>query len=230
MKPPDSPPFFHSPTLSLPHSPSLPLIDWAVAARPLAGQSVSGDLHVVVPFPAGALVGAIDGLGHGKEAAAAAAIAVATLTVHAHEPVIPLLKHCHERLKGTRGVVMSVASFTARDHSMTWVGVGNVDGLLRRVDVNSQPPVESLLLRGGVVGYQLPPLRAFVLPVAQDDLLIFTTDGIRSNFARDLSSSALLHRHTQGEPQHLANRILAQYGKSTDDALVLVVRYLGGAP
>lgn len=223
MKPPDSP----TPPLS--HSLTLPLIAWAVAARPLAGQAVSGDLHVVAPFPAGVLVGVGDGLGHGEEAAAAAAITVTTLMAHAHEPLIPLLKRCHEQLKGTRGVVMSVASFTARDHSMTWVGVGNVEGLLRRVDVNGQPSHESLLLRGGVVGYQLPPLRAVVLPVARGDLLIFATDGIRSGFARDLSANDLRCRHTQGGPQHLANRILAQYGKSTDDALVLVVRYLGGA-
>jgi phosphoserine phosphatase RsbX len=109
MKTPDSL------TSPLPLSSSLPFIDWAVAARPLAGQSVSGDRHAVAPFPAGALVGVIDGLGHGEEAAVAAAIAVATLTAHAHEPVISLLKRCHEQLKGTRGVVMSVASFAARD-------------------------------------------------------------------------------------------------------------------
>jgi len=206
------------------------LIDRAVAARPLAGQSISGDLHVIAPFPAGVLVGVIDGLGHGEEAAAAAAITVATLTAHAHEPVIPLLKRCHEQLKGTRGVVMSVASIAARDNSMTWVGVGNVEGLLWRVDVNRQPPTESLPLRGGVLGYQLPPLRAFSLPVARGDLLVFATDGIRSSFTRDLSPSDPLGRYTQGELQPLANRILAQYGKSTDDALVLVIRYLGGAP
>lgn len=206
------------------------LIDWAVAARPLAGQSVSGDLHVIAPFAAGVLAGVIDGLGHGKEAAAAAAIAVATLTAHAHEPVIPLLKQCHEQLKGTRGVAMSVAAFMTRDNSMAWVGVGNVEGLLRRGDVNGQPSHESLPLRGGVVGYQLPPLRSFVLPVARGDLLIFATDGIRSDFARDLSPSDPLRRHTQDGLQHIADRILAQYGKSTDDALVLVVRYQGGVP
>lgn len=219
-----------SPTLPLPHSPTLPLIDWAVAARPLAGQSISGDLHIVAPFPAGVLVGAIDGLGHGEEAAAAAAIAVATLAAYAHEPILLLLKRCHEQLKGTRGVVMSVASITVRDNLMTWVGVGNVEGLLWHGDVNSRPAAESLPLRGGVVGYQLPPLRAFSLPVARGDFVIFASDGIRSGFAQASSLSDLFRRHSQGELQPLADRILAQYGKSTDDALVLVVRYLGGVP
>ena len=40
-------------------------IEWSVASRALPGQSVSGDLHVVVPTADGALIGVIDGLGHG---------------------------------------------------------------------------------------------------------------------------------------------------------------------
>jgi serine phosphatase RsbU (regulator of sigma subunit) len=35
-----------------------------------------------------------------------------------------------------------------------------------------------VLLRSGVVGYQLPTLRASTLPIAPGDLLIFATDGI----------------------------------------------------
>jgi serine phosphatase RsbU (regulator of sigma subunit) len=191
----------------------------------LTGQTVSGDLHVVTPFPAGVLVGVIDGLGHGTEAAAAAKIAVATLTSYAHEPIVTLLKRCHEQLRGTRGVAMSLASFTAQDSSLTWVGVGNVEGVLWRANRNVQPPQEAIPLRGGVVGYQLPPLRVTVHSVARGDILIFATDGIRSGFAREPLSGPLL----QQRPQFLADRFLAQYGKNTDDALVLVARYLGGA-
>lgn len=241
MKAPDSPvpPFSHSPT---PHSSQrggewekrtidgYKLIDWAVAARTLAGQSVSGDLYVVTPFPSGVLVGVVDGLGHGEEAAIAARLAVATLTAHAHESVTALLKRCHERLKGTRGAVTSLASFNAQSNTMTWAGVGNVEGVLRRADVNIKSPCESIPLRGGVVGYQLPPLHATVLSVAQDDVLIFATDGIRSGFVQDPSLRSLFLWQAQDGLQRLADHILAQYGKGSDDALVLVACYLGGAP
>lgn len=123
---------------------------------------------------------------------------------------------------------MSVASITGRDNSIMWVGVGNVEGLLWHGNVNSRPSVEALPLRGGVVGYQLPPLRVVSLPVARGDFMIFASDGIRSSFAQTSSLSALFRPHSQDEIQPLADRILAQYGKNTDDALVLVVRYLGG--
>jgi len=74
-------------------------------------------------------------------------------------------------------------------------------------------------LRGGVVGYNLPTPRVVTLPVTQGDTLIFATDGIRSGFATEVVLS--------DSPQNMADRILENYGRGTDDTLVLVVRYLG---
>src|SRR2546430_400954 len=54
-----------------------PVIDWGVAALALAGETESGDLHLVKRVGRGTLVAAVDGLGHGAEAAAAARAAVA---------------------------------------------------------------------------------------------------------------------------------------------------------
>src|SRR5438046_1526422 len=105
-------------------------LDWGVAGRALAGQLESGDRHLVQPFPGGTLVGVVDALGHGEDAAAAAKIAIATLEEHAHEPVVSLVQHCHTALRRTRGVVMTLVSIESRTGSLTWVGVGNVEGLL----------------------------------------------------------------------------------------------------
>jgi serine/threonine protein phosphatase PrpC len=198
------------------------LIEWGVAARPLEGQAESGDFHVVQPFPNGVLVAAVDGLGHGPEAAAAARSAVVTLADYAHEPVISLARRCHERLLRTRGVVMSLASFNALDSTMRWLGVGNVEGVLLRADGMASPARESILLRGGVVGFQLPALHASILPVTRGDVLILATDGIRSGFVEDVTLS--------DPPQRIAEQILARRASGTDDALVLVARYLGREP
>jgi negative regulator of sigma-B (phosphoserine phosphatase) len=78
---------------------------------------------------------------------------------------------------------------------------------------------QTLLLRGGVVGSQLPPLRASVLPIARGDTLYFVTDGVRSEFAETLTSLE--------NPQRAADRILAHFQNGTDDALVLVTRLTG---
>jgi phosphoserine phosphatase RsbX len=206
------------------------LIDWAVAARTLAGQTVSGDQYIVQPFPGGVLVAVVDGLGHGEEAVAAANLAIAVLREHADESVVALLRCCHDRLKGTRGVVMSLASFSGQNRAMTWAGVGDVEGVLLRAAHGAQPARESILLRGGVLGYQLPLSRATTVSVTGGDLLIFATDGIRSGFDRaPLLNNPLIRQAADG-PQQLANRLLVDYGKETDDALVLVARCLEDTP
>lgn len=198
------------------------LIDWGVAAQPLPGETESGDRHVVATRPDGVLVAAIDGLGHGPEAAHASTLAAATLEQYAREPVDVLLQRCHERLTKTRGVVLSLAAFDALTSSMTWLGVGNVEGFLLRADPEAQPRREWLLPRGGLVGLKLPPMRPTTIRISAGDTLCFATDGIRDGFAEELSA--------HDAPQRIADRILAHHARGTDDALVLVARYLGGPP
>ncbi len=193
-------------------------IEWGTASAPQPGQSVSGDRFLVAPFDQGVLVAVVDGLGHGEQAAEAAEIAVETLRGVAPESVVTLVQRCHTALARSRGVVLTLALFDARNDRMTWLGVGNVEGLLLRAAPNLRR--ESVSLRGGVVGYQLPPLRESVQPIARGDTLILVTDGIRAAFSNEV--------FVNEPPQQIANLILQNYRRGTDDALVLVVRYLGG--
>ncbi|MBI2820718.1 MAG: SpoIIE family protein phosphatase [Acidobacteria bacterium] len=192
-------------------------VEWAVSEAPFPGKSESGDSYVVKPVPGGVLVAVIDGLGHGGEAAVASRIAVNTLERHAGESVISLLQRCHVNLKNSRGAAMNLASFSSLDHTMTWLGVGNVEGLLLRRDPAGVLQQERILLRPGVVGFQLPELRAMVVPVSLGDILVFATDGIRRDFAENISMNT--------EPQSIADQICTAYRLETDDSLVLVVRY-----
>ena len=195
------------------------LIEYAVATVPAPGQTESGDLHVVLPTQRGTLVAVIDGAGHGAEAASAARLAVTTLEAHPNEGVIALLRRCHERLRGTRGAVMSLVSLDGTENTVTWVGVGNVEGVLLRSGSSVDPSAETIFLRPGIVGYRLPPLRAMITPVAPGDLLILTTDGIKADFVRRFS--------TEDQPGRIAEYISSNCSKGHDDGLVLVARYLG---
>ena len=198
---------------------SRPLIEWGVATRPLPGEVVCGDLHLLKPIRDGVLAAVVDGLGHGKEAAIAAKTAVTVLERHADEPLTAVVNRCHEALTKTRGVVMTVATLRSSENQLAWLGVGNVEAMLLHADSRAKAPSDRVLLRSGLVGYQLPLLRASTLPLAPDDLLIFATDGIDAGFAEGLVRS--------DSPQQLADRILELHCKGHDDALVLVVRYLG---
>lgn len=194
--------------------------EYAVAGRPLGGERQSGDAALVVPTAGGVLLAVVDGLGHGDEAAAAAGAAIAVLREHAGEPLVRLLQHCHERLQPTRGVVLTVAALDAAKATLSWVGVGNVEAVL--IGSASGTPGNKMWLtnRNGVVGFRLPALEVRTVPVAVGDLLILATDGIDESFVSDDIGA--------GHADDLAHDILERHGKATDDALVLVLRWLGG--
>jgi phosphoserine phosphatase RsbX len=203
------------------------ILEWGVGARTLPGERHSGDLHLVKAVSKGVLVAVVDGLGHGEEAATAARTALTILDQHADDAVLALLERCHWALKGSRGVVMSLAFIDPRERALTWAGIGNVEGLLVHGDsaTRAGPGRVSLVTRGGIVGSELPRVRAQQLPLTTGDLLFLATDGIREGFLDGLAIDA--------SSQHLAERILARSGKDTDDALILVARYRryrGGAP
>ncbi|MDP1807941.1 MAG: SpoIIE family protein phosphatase [Actinomycetota bacterium] len=194
-------------------------VDFAVAALTLPGQAESGDLFVVKFFAHGALIAVIDGLGHGPDAADAAKKAVATLELHAQEPVEDLIRRCHQALLRTRGVGMSLASINSLNNSLTQVGVGNVEVVLFRDDSETSRSREWLLVRGGVVGYELPTVKPSVTELKPGDLLVFATDGIHSGFGEGLPLDKT--------PQQTADLIMADFARGTDDALVLAARYIG---
>jgi negative regulator of sigma-B (phosphoserine phosphatase) len=194
------------------------LIEAGVAEAALPGESESGDLHLIAAHPGGVLVAAIDGLGHGSEAAKAARIARATLEEDPGAALSDLFVSAHSALARTRGVVMSLASF-APSARVTWLGVGNVEGTLVRAEGGMVRRADSILLRGGVVGFQLPQLRPSTTPVEPGDLLILATDGISPGYVPEVDPAA--------GPEAIAARILAEYGRGADDALVLVARYVG---
>jgi serine phosphatase RsbU (regulator of sigma subunit) len=179
-------------------------------------------MFLVQPFPRGVMVALVDGIGHGDEAVAAARLACDTLKAHAEEPVIDLVRRCHQELKETRGVVLTLASLHAGEGWLTWLGVGNVEGSLIQPVSGSVPKVKRVLLRGGLVGLQLPSaLHPGTVEIHRGDLLVLASDGIRPEFADHITEV--------DSPQRTADWVLTQFDKGTDDALVVAVRYLGGA-
>jgi serine phosphatase RsbU (regulator of sigma subunit) len=192
-------------------------LEWAVAQRPLPGQTVSGDRHVVLPHRRGVTLGVIDGVGHGPEAAKAAELAANTLRLVPESNLLTHLHRCHLALAKSRGAVMTLVEFNVRDLTLTLCGVGNVEAVVIHVATGQGTPAqESALLRGGVVGDQLPAPHASVVPLRPGDLLVMSSDGVRTDFSREIPWRSSL--------QHLADHMLEKYAKDTDDALVLLAR------
>jgi serine/threonine protein phosphatase PrpC len=196
-------------------------IEWAAASRPRPGEDICGDRSIAVDvFGTGALIGVVDGIGHGAEAAEAASCGVDVLGDARAEPLDILLQRCHRALSSTRGAVMTLARIDFRTDILSWIGVGNVVADLVAKHPAGVEVRSSARLAGGIVGYRLPEVLAPQnVPIRPGDLIVFASDGIADNHLDDIDFSA--------PAPVIAEQILHDHAKGNDDALVLTARHRG---
>ena len=195
-------------------------VTWAAAGRAIPGERESGDRFVVRDHGDGVLLGVVDGLGHGPEAAAAAVQAVEAIEEGPSDPLEDIFRRCHKRLQGTRGAVISLVRLGVSTREISWGGVGDVDVVIvRRASQGTKH--ERIHLVGGVVGYHLPRLAIGLRQLESGDTVALATDGLRPGFASDIRSML--------PPETIALLTLERHARDSDDALVLVAREAGRA-
>ncbi|HEV7665634.1 MAG TPA: SpoIIE family protein phosphatase [Chloroflexota bacterium] len=191
-----------------------PDLDIGAAGRPYAGEVVNGDAWQIDRHAGGCRLAVIDGLGHGPPAAAASDAACAALAQRPDLPPGQSLRLCHAALSGTRGAAISIAAIDASGTSLQYAGIGNVEGHLWHSGVQQR-----LMVYRGIVGAVLPEPRVFTFALPSGWLLVLHTDGIRARFRLDASPAEALD-----QAQHLADYLLAEWARPTDDAMVVVLR------
>jgi len=195
------------------------VLERGVAGMAHEGEGRTGDVALFAASQCGGLVAVIDGLGHGDAAADAAEAAAEVLRTHVDDPPQQLLERCHAALRRTRGAVMTLAWFDLEARSMAWTGVGNVEARFVRAGDSGDARHASPVVLGGVVGYNLPQVRMGTIPLEPGDAVVLATDGVAADFSASLESGI--------GAQELAERVLDRHGRGHDDALAVVVRYLG---
>jgi serine phosphatase RsbU (regulator of sigma subunit) len=198
-------------------------IEWAAKARARPGENICGDKLIAVDVDGtGALMGVLDGLGHGAEAAEAAKRGVDVLRSGRAEPLDVLVRRCHNALSGTRGAAMTLARIDFRSDTLSWIGIGNVAADLVAKHPAGLEVRSSARLAGGIVGYRIPEaLKPQQVPIRPGDLLVMASDGIVEDHLDGIDFSA--------SSSTIADQILHAHAKGNDDALVLAARHRGAS-
>lgn len=196
-------------------------IEWAAVRRPRPGEEVCGDHPVALDVGENAaLFGVIDGLGHGEAAAAAAQQAAEVVAEIRSEPLDVVIQSCHRALTETRGVAMTLARVDFETDALSWIGIGNVAADLIAKHPTGVEVRSSALLVGGIVGYRMPQiLSTSQVSISPGDLLIMSSDGIAEQHLDSIDFAA--------QATTIAERLVGQYSRETDDALVLAARHRG---
>jgi anti-sigma regulatory factor (Ser/Thr protein kinase) len=181
---------------------------------PLASETVSGDAWGVAAQAGGLSLLAVDGLGHGPEAAKAAHAALQAMSMAPHLAPVELMHACHAALRPTRGAALAIAALDIAAQQLTFAGTGNIGACIITDEGRRQ-----LMSHNGIVGHNMRTVRDLVFPCPSGALVILASDGIGTSW--DLAAyPGLLAR----EPAIIAALLLRDYARSRDDASVLVVR------
>jgi phosphoserine phosphatase RsbX len=196
-------------------------IEWAAVRRPRPGEEVCGDHPIALDVGDGAaLFGVIDGLGHGEAAATASVRAVETVQAGRTQPLDVLMQLCHRALADTRGVTMTLTRVEFDTDTLSWIGIGNVTADLVAKRPTGVEVRSSALLAAGIIGYRMPQtLTTHQVAITPGDLLLIASDGVSEDHLDSIDFAA--------PATTIAQQLVGQYGRDTDDALVLAARHRG---
>lgn len=187
------------------------------AKRAIEGESVCGDSCGWWVSGGRTVLALADGLGHGGKAAQAAEAALACIGANLEEDCETIFHRCDAALRDTRGAALALAIIDSRDGRLTIATVGNIRALLLSDQAD-------LRLDGtrGIVGAGYRRLVPETLPLLPGNTLALFSDGVEEFPAlRDFFGESAWPMDEQ------AQRFLERWGRSDDDASILVCRHLG---
>lgn len=212
-------------------------LEFGIATRPYPGMEVNGDAFIINRWGTSALIGVIDGLGHGQFAHLAAETARQYVEAHYDQPLEALFRGVARVCRATRGVVMALARFNfgflVADSRMnnsaplrskienrifeiqlSFASLGNVEV---RVFGNTEPM--NFTIRRGVLGGSAPNVVVTEHRWDLSSLMVLHSDGLRTHWLwEDFPGLAAQ------SAEAIAQQLLSALAKDEDDATVIVVK------
>ena len=189
-------------------------LDFGAASRPHPKMAANGDAFVIEKWESSALVGVIDGLGHGQFAHRAAQAARQYVDSHFDRPLGEIFRGVGHSCRATRGVVMALARFDWGAGKLTFASVGNVEAR-----VCGAPAPVRFIARRGVIGGRAPAPLVSECGWEPSCMMALYSDGLTGHWEwkdfahlRDRSAASV------------AQEMLRTLGKDNDDATVIVVK------
>lgn len=189
-------------------------LEFGVATRPRPGEKENGDSFVIKCWDGHALVGIIDGLGHGPEARKAALSARVYIEDHFDQPLENIFTGVDRACRASRGVVLALASFNLDIKTFQMASIGNIESrLFGCKDQNN------FIVRRGIVGLNSPRPVVTTHQWSEESVLILYSDGLQSHWGYHDFTEEIWN--TSAEAAHT---ILLKHARDNDDATIVVVK------
>ena len=201
-------------------------LSFGVATRCHPIMNDNGDAFVIETANQSALVGVIDGLGHGQFAHRAAQAASQYVRSHFEEPLGVIFRGTGRACRGTRGAVMALGKFDwelepATSQIAIRLKVASVGNIETRVFGSLRPM--HFEIRRGIVGVNARDPLVTEHQWEPSFLMVMHSDGVSSHWRwHDFPE-------IPGAPASvIAHSLLKRLAKDNDDATVIVVKSVEG--
>ena len=157
---------------------------------------------------------AVDGSGHGSQAAVAARRAVEAVEKSDQADSVRIMETIHRALAPTRGAAIAVARVDRPARLVRFAGVGNISAALI-----SEGAIKRMVSMNGTAGHVAPRVREFAYPFSGDATIILHSDGVSAkwDFAAYPGLAAC-------RPSVIAGVLSRDFRRTNDDALIAVLR------
>lgn len=189
-------------------------LDYFLAKRPLNNDVFCGDTGIIREFDSKIFIAAIDVLGHGENANKVALICNDFLEKNYRQDLVKTMDGFHKHIQGTRGVVAGLCLLDLKTGELEYVGIGNIT--IRKFGSSNV----RIIPRSGIVGYIMSTPRKEIVKLYDGDVLVLYTDGVKEHFGLEDYPELLID-----DARTIATHIIKQFGKETDDALCIALRF-----
>jgi len=183
-----------------------------LCARPVAGETMSGDGWSVRFEENAVLIMVADGLGHGALAADASSAAVDSFCRSNEHLPVELVQVMHAALRGTRGAAVAVSRVEFGHGRVRFAGLGNIAGA-----VVTSSKSQSMVSHNGTAGYEARHIREFIYPWTDQSFIVMHSDGLSANW--NPAAFPGLQRH---HPSVISALLYREAARERDDACVIV--------
>lgn len=182
---------------------------------PKSGETVSGDGFFISDNSETWRILIADGLGHGEGAHLAVEMAGEAFAQCRENSPTEIIRHIHERIRKSRGIVGVVIVFDKKSSRWTIAGVGNIS--IKWMGHNIS---RTYISYNGIIGFKIPgSINDQELSQEEFYEFIACSDGIRSRW--DLARFPALGVH---HGMIIASVLLKEFARGTDDTSVIVCK------
>ncbi len=194
-------------------SPRTSAFEVGAVSVPKPREDVCGDSWWAEELNGICTVAVVDGLGHGPMAFDASRRAIEVVRLNPGWPPGRLVGAAHEALRGSRGAAIGVARVAPGEGTLTFAGVGNIEGAVVWPGGNKR-----LVSHNGTLGHEISHIQEFIDRWPGDASLVLHSDGLGTHWTLDRYPGLLTK-----DPSVVAGVLYRDFDRGYDDTTVVVV-------